>query len=80
MSQPVGESLRIYLGARERVEQMAIETLGSANWQQRKSAAAMRDFMRRIGERLSLQDPSFAKMYQYVFDGEMMDDLETTDA
>jgi hypothetical protein len=36
--------------------------------------------MRRIGERLSLQDPSFAKMYQYVFDGEMMDDLETTDA
>jgi len=80
MSQPVGESLRIYLGARERVEQMAIETLGSANWQERKSAAAMRDFMRRIGERLSLQDPSFAKMYQYVFDGEMMDDLETTDA
>jgi hypothetical protein len=53
MSQPMGESLRIYLGARQRVEQMAIETLGSANWQRRKDGAYMREFMRNLGQQLS---------------------------
>jgi hypothetical protein len=78
MSQPMGESLRIYLGARQRVEQMAIETLGSANWQRRKDGAYMREFMRNLGQQLSEQDPTFGKMFQYVFDGEMFEDLEVS--
>jgi hypothetical protein len=75
MSQPMGESLRIYLGARERVEQMAIQQFGSRNWQRRKDGAYMREFMRDLGQRLSGQDPMFSKMFQYVFDGEMMEEL-----
>jgi hypothetical protein len=75
MSQPMGESLRIYLGARERIEQMAIDQFGSRNWQRRRDGAYMREFMRDLGQRLSGQDPMFSKMFQYVFDGEMMEDL-----
>ena len=78
MSQPMGESLRIYLGARQRIEQMSIETLGSANWQRRKDGAYMREFMRNLGQQLSGEDPAFSKMFQYVFDGEMFEDLEVS--
>jgi hypothetical protein len=78
MAQPMGESLRIYLGARQRIEQMAIETLGSANWQRRKDGAYMREFMRNLGQQLSTQDAAFGKMFQYVFDGEMFEDLEVS--
>ena len=78
MSQPMGESLRIYIGARQRIEQMSIESLGSTNWQRRKDGAYMREFLRNLGLRLSEQDPGFSKMYQYVFDGEMMEDLEVS--
>lgn len=80
MSQPVGESLRIYLGARERVERLSVQEFGSANWQTRQVTASMREFLRKLGDQLSLQDAAFAKMFQYVFDGEMIDDLETSDA
>jgi hypothetical protein len=78
MSQPMGESLRIYMGARQRIEQMSIQTLGSANWQRRKDGAYMREFLRNLGLQLSERDPSFSKIYQYVFDGEMMEDLEVS--
>jgi hypothetical protein len=78
MAQPMGESLRIYLGARQRIEQMAIDTLGSANWQRRKDGAYMREFMRNLGQQLSTQDAAFGKMFQYVFDGEMFEDLEVS--
>lgn len=78
MSQPMGESLKIYLGARQRIEQMAIDTLGSANWQRSKGGAYMREFMRNLGQRLSGEDPAFGKMFQYVFDGEMFEDLEVS--
>lgn len=80
MSQPVGESLRIYLGARERVERVSVQEFGSANWQTRQVTASLREFLRKLGDQLSLQDAAFAKMFQYVFDGEMIDDLETSDA
>lgn len=78
MQQPGGESLRIYIEARERIQQEVIRETGVLNWQQAKAAAPYREYLRLLGARLSQDDPIFAKMFQFVFDGEMLDDLEVT--
>lgn len=78
MSQSGADSLRIYIEARDRIERMASEELGVVNWQQAKRTAPMREYLRKLADRLSQQDAVFSKMFQFVFDGEMLDDLEVS--
>jgi hypothetical protein len=75
METPTGESLRTYLAARQRVIQMS-QDYGVINWQQAKRAAPFRDALRTLAASLSSEDAQFAKMYEFVFDREMLDDLE----
>jgi hypothetical protein len=49
---------------------------GVVNWQQAKRAAPFRDALRTLAASLSSEDAQFAKMYEFVFDREMLDDLE----
>lgn len=72
---PTGDALRTYLQARERVIEMAQE-YGIINWQQARAAAPLRDGLRLMAKSLSDQNQQFAKMYEFVFDREMLDDLE----
>jgi len=75
LESPAGESLRTYLDARSRIIEMA-RSYGVINWQQAKRGVRMRDALRMIGKQLSADDEVFGKMYQFVFDREMLDDLE----
>lgn len=70
-----GEALRTYLTARARIDELA-KGSGVINWQRAKDGIILRDGLRMIGRELSEQNPGFAKMYQFVFDREMLDDLE----
>lgn len=75
VNSPAGEALRTYLTARERVMEMA-QNYGIINWQQARAAAPLRDGLRVLARSLSEQNQQFAKMWEFVFDREMLDDLE----
>jgi hypothetical protein len=70
-----GESLRVYLTARARIDELA-RSAGEINWRQSKRGMMLRDGLRMVGRELSERDPGFSKMYQFVFDRELLDDLE----
>lgn len=75
LESPTGDALRVYLNARANIIDIANQA-GIINWQSTKRAAILRDGLRSIAAQLSAGDAGFAKMFQFVFDREMQDDLE----
>lgn len=75
MDTATGQSLRDYLEARQRVVELA-SAYGITNWQQAKRAVGFRMVLRNLAAELSAADANFARMYEYVFEREMLDDLE----
>jgi len=72
-----GEVLREYMAYRAMVSELAIEQFGATSptsFRQMRAAASLRDGLRELGERLSAQNSTFARMYQYVLEGELFDD------
>lgn len=77
MDTATGAALREYLEVRQRVVEMA-SAYGVTNWQQAKRAVGFRTVLRELAAQLSAEDANFARMYEYVFEREMLDDLEVT--
>jgi hypothetical protein len=77
MQSESGEMLRQYMAQRQVFSEQTVELLGGTSptsFRTKRSAAPFRDALRDLGERLSTQNTTFARMYQYVLAGELFDD------
>lgn len=70
LSTPLGEKVQQYMAYRVAVAKEADRR--GTNWERGKNAADLREIMRDLGAELSEDDPQFARIYQFVFAGEML--------
>lgn len=75
LSTPLGEKIQEYMAYRVAVTNEADRR--GTNWERGKNAADLREIMRDLGAELSENDPQFARMYQFVFAGEMLRETAT---
>jgi hypothetical protein len=83
LSSSTGNLLMEYMATRDVFAQQAMDLLGAStetSFRQMRAAAPLRDALRSLGEQLSNEDTAFARIYQYVLEGELFDDEDQSDA
>lgn len=74
-----GEAVMTYMVAREEAQRMAVEELGLTDpdaWATTQAGLPLRASMRKLGEELAAQDPTFGRLYRSVLENEMEDASE----
>jgi len=82
LSTETGERVMEYMAMRAMFSEQAITMLGAqtpTSFRQMRSAAPFRDALREMGTRLSQEDPTFGRIYQFVLEGELFDDEDQSD-
>jgi hypothetical protein len=82
LSSDAGQLLMQYMAMRDVFAQQTMDLLGGVSdtsFRQLRAAAPFRDSLRELGTRLSAQNEAFARIYQYVLDGELFDDEDQAD-
>jgi hypothetical protein len=77
MNTNTGQFLATYMQQRELARIVAIADHNGTtpdSWTTMKATAYMRDVLRTLGAEMSGKDATFARIYQFVLDGEMGDD------
>ena len=77
MDTNTGQFLRTYMQQRELARTIAVVDHNGTtpnSWATMKATAYLRDVLRTIGTEMSAKDATFARIYQFVLDGEMGDD------
>jgi hypothetical protein len=77
VSTATGQYVMRYMAARREAQRLSVEELGLTDvsgWATSSAGRALRDELRKLGEELSLQDYSFARLYRFVLANEMQDD------
>jgi hypothetical protein len=82
LSTDVGQMLMQYMATRDVFAQQAVEMLGGGtetSFRQMRAAAPLRDALRQLGGQLSAENETFARIYQFVLEGELFDDEDMSD-
>ena len=77
MDTTTGQFLRTYMEQRQLARLVAIADHNGTtpdSWATMKATAYMRDVLRMLGAEMSAKDTTFARIFQFVLDGEMGDD------
>lgn len=81
LSTNTGQYVMQYMAARSEAQRLSVEELGltdASGWATSSAGRALRDEMRQLGQELSAQDYSFARLYRFVLAKEMQDDEPET--